>query len=365
DGNSPIICYGLQYRQADQVEWQEVAMNIDHEFFCMRNLIPVTSYEFRLLAQNAFGWSPPGLTSGIFTTKAEGAPKVKVSRAMKHLQLLTEKGFEIEDENKRPPLDYSIEENPVPFSEGDPKEKYHFIAELDRAESYPEFLGIRITILSLPQIFDAVQYLHWKGMVHLDIQPDNVVMASIRRLDVRLVDFGNAQQVTRQGLPVETLGSLEYMAPEVLSKEDITPQADVWSIGVLAYILLSGVSPFRGATDQETRTNINFARYRFEHLYREITQEASRFLMLIFKRHAVKRPDVEECLEHRWLQCTEYMIKKRERAVFNSKQLKNFSDDYHTDRVRRGGSVGDELLNMLGLGLGRAENVAFDTSTTF
>ena len=76
-------------------------------------------------------------------------------------------------------------------------------------------------------------------------------------------------------------------APEVISKEDITPQADVWSIGVIAYILLSGISPFRGANEVETKSNIQFARYRFEHLYKEITQEASRFLMLLFKRHAV------------------------------------------------------------------------------
>ena len=47
-------------------------MNVDHEFFCMRNLKPETSYEFRLSAQNAFGWSPPGLTSNIITTKAAG-----------------------------------------------------------------------------------------------------------------------------------------------------------------------------------------------------------------------------------------------------------------------------------------------------
>jgi serine/threonine protein kinase len=72
-----------------------------------------------------------------------------------------------------------------------------------------------------------------------------------------------------------------------VSKEDITPQADVWSVGVVTYILLSGISPFRGANEAETKSNINFARYRFEHLYSGITQEASRFLMLLFKRHAV------------------------------------------------------------------------------
>ncbi len=62
----------------------------------------------------------------------EGAPKVKVSRAMKHLQLLTDRGFGIDEEQKRDPLDYTIEDNPVPFSEDHPKDKYNFIAEMDR-----------------------------------------------------------------------------------------------------------------------------------------------------------------------------------------------------------------------------------------
>lgn len=50
------------------------------------------------------------------------------------------------------------------------------------------------------------------------------------------------------------------------------------------YVLLSGVSPFRGENNEETRQNVLFVRYRFEHLYKELTQEATRFLMLIFKR---------------------------------------------------------------------------------
>jgi hypothetical protein len=51
---------------------------------------------------------------------------------MKHLQLLTDRGFGIDEEQKRDPLDYTIEDNPVPFSEDHPKDKYNFIAEMDR-----------------------------------------------------------------------------------------------------------------------------------------------------------------------------------------------------------------------------------------
>lgn len=75
------------------------------------------------------------------------------------------------------------------------------------------------------------------------------------------------------------------VAPEVLCEEAAFPQTDIWSVGVLTYVLLSGVSPFRGANSEETRQNINFVRFRFEHLFKELTQEATRFIMLVFKRH--------------------------------------------------------------------------------
>lgn len=111
-------------------------------------------------------------------------------------------------------------------------------------------------------------------------------------------------------------------APEVVNDEPAYPQTDIWSVGVLTYILLSGVSPFRGIDEADTKMNISFVRYRFEHLYKELSQEATRFLMLLFKRTPPKRPLPEECHDHRWLMASEFMIKRRERAVFLGNRLK-------------------------------------------
>jgi serine/threonine protein kinase len=69
-----------------------------------------------------------------------------------------------------------------------------------------------------------------------------------------------------------------------VNNEPAFPQTDIWSVGVITYILLSGVSPFRGTDSEETRQNVTFVRYRFEYLYKELTQEATRFLILVFKR---------------------------------------------------------------------------------
>lgn len=103
---------------------------------------------------------------------------------------------------------------------------------------------------------------------------------------MKIIDFGTVQKVSKLGTNVGTIDSHpEYIAPEILADEPAFPQSDIWSVGVLTYILLSGTSPFQGKTAEETKQNILYARYRFENLYKELSQEAVRFIMLIFKRN--------------------------------------------------------------------------------
>lgn len=67
-----------------------------------------------------------------------------------------------------------------------------------------------ILLISFTQVLDGLQYLHWRGLCHLDLQPDNIVMASVRSVQVKLVDFGCSQKVTKLGNPVKNYGALEF-----------------------------------------------------------------------------------------------------------------------------------------------------------
>ncbi|KAK2576391.1 hypothetical protein KPH14_005736 [Odynerus spinipes] len=412
DGNSAVLCYNLQYKEADSITWIDLGFNIDHEFYLVRDLKPDICYIFRLAARNRIGWSEKGIPSKIIKTRPPGVPQVQITSAMRHLQELTEAGQEIVLEEDRPHMDYSIEEHPVEWSTETPlTNKYSFISELHRGQFSAVVKGVdkssdrvivakildlrpeiekqvnrefealrslrheRIAMLeaaykapgsqvavfileklqgsdiltyfssrheytencvamAVTQILDALQYLHWRGYCHLDIQPDNIVMASVRTVQVKLVDMGSAQKVSKLGTMVPKAGHREYRAPEVYNEEPAYPQTDIWMVGVLTYILLSGVSPFRGNDAAETRQNILFVRYRFEHLYKELSQEATRFLMLVFKRAPSKRPMAEECHEHRWLLPSEFMIKKRERAIFLGNRLKEYNTEYHEEKEK-------------------------------
>ncbi|XP_024880175.1 obscurin isoform X3 [Temnothorax curvispinosus] len=447
DGNSPVLCYNLQYKEGDSIAWIDVASNIDHEFFLVRDLKQDTSYNFRLAARNRIGWSEKGIPSKLIKTRMPGCPKVQITRAMRHLQELTEAGQEIVLEEDKPHIDYSIEENPIEWSvEPQLSTKYSFISELSRGQFSAVVKGVdkstdcviiakilelnaetekqvnqeyevlrslrheRIAMLeaaykasgssvavfileklqgadiltyfssrheytencvanAVTQILDGLQYLHWRGYCHLDIQPDNIVMSSVRSVQVKLVDMGSAHRVSKLGTAVpKHLGHPEYRSPELYNDEPVYPQTDIWMVGVLTYVLLSGVSPFRGKDVDETRQNISFVRYRFEYLYKELSQEATRFLMLVFKRAPSKRPIPEECHEHRWLLPTDFMIKKRERAVFLGNRLKEYSDEYHQEKTKIA-SDSDSLASESLLGskqkLIRSTSIQEELLTTF
>lgn len=85
---------------------------------------------------------------------------------------------------------------------------------------------------------------------------------------------------------IEINGNPAYLAPELLLKQRITYAADIWCIGVLTYILLSGRNPFACENDKETQDNVCFVRFNFNHIFKQTSQEAIRFLIFIFKKDA-------------------------------------------------------------------------------
>ncbi|XP_026836119.1 obscurin isoform X2 [Drosophila erecta] len=445
DGHSTVLCYSLQYKLSNCDAWTTVADNIDHEFYLLHDLQPNTNYQFRLASKNRIGWSEMGIPVSASTVGGD-APKIHITKAMKHLQQLTENGHQVVPEEERVHTDYHCEREPPNWvTDSSVSDKYSFISEIARGEFSTIVKGIQKSTdtvvvakilevtdenednvvaefdnfktlrheripalfsaykpLNVPiaifvmeklqgadvltyfssrheyseqmvatvvtQLLDALQYLHWRGYCHLNIQPDNVVMASVRSIQVKLVDFGSAKKVNKLGMKVTPCGSLDFQPPEMINDEPIFPQSDIWSLGALTYLLLSGCSPFRGADEYETKQNISFVRYRFENLFKEVTPEATRFIMLLFKRHPTKRPYTEDCLEHRWLMSSDYMVRKRERAIFLGSRLKTFCDEYHD--LKNASATSSKVLNTVAGGptptqLLRSNSIQEELLTTF
>ncbi|XP_046603596.1 uncharacterized protein LOC124297051 [Neodiprion virginianus] len=153
------------------------------------------------------------------------------------------------------------------------------------------------------QLVEGLAYLHERNIAHLDIKPQNLVMmGAFPECDVKLCDF-EISRVVLEGTEVrEILGTPDYVAPEILHYEPITLAADMWSLGVTTYVLLTGFSPFGGDTDQETFQNISLGEVDFpEELFEDVSSQAKDFVARLLVPDPRARMNAKQCLRHDWL----------------------------------------------------------------
>lgn len=153
------------------------------------------------------------------------------------------------------------------------------------------------------QILEGLRFMHSQAIVHLDLKPENIVCVSPGSHWIKIIDFGLARKLAPD-TPVKVLhGTPEFMAPEVVAFEPVSFSTDMWSVGVICYILLSGESPFQGDTDMETLSNVTAAQWDFEEeTFSEISQQAKDFISQLLQKDPRRRLPSAGALLHPWLQ---------------------------------------------------------------
>ncbi|XP_076602371.1 myosin light chain kinase, smooth muscle isoform X4 [Chaetodon auriga] len=160
----------------------------------------------------------------------------------------------------------------------------------------------REVIKYMLQIIDGVSFIHKQGIVHLDLKPENIMCVNKNGSKIKLIDFGLARRLENAGTLKVLFGTPEFVAPEVINYEAISYPTDMWSIGVICYILLSGLSPFMGDNDNETLSNVTSATWDFEdEAFDEISDNAKDFITNLLKKDMKARLTCAQCYEHSWL----------------------------------------------------------------
>ncbi|KAK1794906.1 hypothetical protein P4O66_010102 [Electrophorus voltai] len=211
------------------------------------------------------------------------------------------------------------------------------------------------------QILEGVAFLHSKNVVHLDLKPQNILLTSDNPLgDIKIVDFGLSRMMCNSQEIREIMGTPEYVAPEVLNYEPISTATDM-CIGVLAYVMLTGISPFLGEDKQETFLNISQINvsYAEEELQR-LDKAAVHFIKSLLIKDPKNRATAEECLNHPWLQTHEQNAAKETvklKSVITSipEPVSTGISSQHTEEEEEEeeGRVTEELLVMAAYTLGQ------------
>ena len=164
----------------------------------------------------------------------------------------------------------------------------------------PDLLAIDLLI----QIFEVIDFLHSKNIVHCDIKPENFVIKFDKNKKnkpiLKLIDFGNSRKFnTCYGIEEHPklnnfCGTKEYMAPEVFEENGFTEKVDEWAAGILMYNLLTGCDPFKSESDSDYRGKILYKEINFDLIKNERLRELNKKLL---NRYVVKRISAREALE--------------------------------------------------------------------
>lgn len=144
------------------------------------------------------------------------------------------------------------------------------------------------------QVTNALLYLHSKSVIHRDIKPENLLNSCGV---IKVSDFGwsiHCPSSRRQTL----CGTLDYLPPEMICKQDYDFTVDNWALGVLAYEFLVGAPPFEAREPRETYRRIEQVKFSLPDF---VSQEAQDFIQRLIKRNPSERMTLEEAASHPWL----------------------------------------------------------------
>ncbi|GLH11531.1 Titin, partial [Gryllus bimaculatus] len=360
DGGSSITNYLVEKREHPMTSWIRVG-NTRFTTMAVTGLSPGHQYEFRVYAENVYGRSDPSDVTSLVQMKDTGKKvvkrkqyevfdiyskyvpqpvEIKTSSVYDHYDILEEIGtgaFGVVHRCRERKTGNIFAAKFIPVSHAMEKELIKKEIDIMNQLHHPKLINLhdafedddemvlifeflsggelfeRITaegysmseaevINYMRQICEGVKHMHEKNIIHLDIKPENIMCQTRSSTNVKLIDFGLATKLDPNEVVKISTGTAEFAAPEIVEREPVGFYTDMWAVGVLAYVLLSGLSPFAGDNDIETLKNVKACDWDFdEEAFANVSEEGKDFIRRLLVKNKEKRMTAHECLLHAWL----------------------------------------------------------------
>lgn len=173
--------------------------------------------------------------------------------------------------------------------------------QLYKLQSFNEKDGAKI----MRQLLSAMIYLHENNICHRDLKPENILIESSTSLNIKIIDFGTANYCSEDKDLTQKVGTPYYIAPEVINKK-YDKRCDIWSCGIIMYILLSGYPPYDGDDDETIMKNILKEEFDFKsEEWQDISNEAMELISKMLVKDPSKRISAQDAINHTWFKLTE------------------------------------------------------------
>ena len=164
-----------------------------------------------------------------------------------------------------------------------------------------EYFSERDAAQIINQILDAIAYCHQNNIMHRDLKPENILLDWNDSKTIKIINFGTSTESKSDEELKNQFGSIYYVSPEVLNGE-YDEKSDVWSIGVMLFIMLGGRPPFEGDSEKEIYKKIKKGKYYMDlNSWKDVSDEAIDLVRRLLKFDPNKRITCANALEHRWI----------------------------------------------------------------
>lgn len=170
----------------------------------------------------------------------------------------------------------------------------------------------------IQQVLEATQFCHSNNIVHRDLKPENLLLEEKDSTNIKVIDFGTSQEFDPDSPMNQTFGTAYYIAPEVL-KQKYDEKCDIWSIGVIMYILLTGRPPFDGQSDNQIIKKVEKGKFptRIPE-YQSLSADAKDLITKLLDMSPAKRLSASEALQHEWFKTHEANTSQLEEPIQNA-----------------------------------------------